>query len=102
MGRLRIVFIGFNAAMYLVEIAFTLLQLAFEDETGLRRERAMLWYQLYLAVILLLISSAFLYYGYRIYSQLRLFPPASHGGLAALKRVRGLAARARGRTVATD
>jgi hypothetical protein len=88
MARLRIVFVGFNAALYLIELAFTLLQWAYEDEQGLRREQAVLWYQVYLAVILLLISVAFLYYGWRIYAQLRVFPPASHTGLRALKRVR--------------
>jgi len=87
MRRLRLIFVSFIVAMYLVELAFTTLQYAFEDEERFSREQVTLWYQLYLALILLFISSAFLYYGYRIYTQLRAVAPHANAGLRSLRQV---------------
>ena len=87
MRRLRLIFVGFIVAMYLVELAFTTLQYAFEDEERFSREQVTLWYQLYLAAILLFISSAFLYYGYRIYTQLRAVALHANAGLRSLRQV---------------
>jgi len=85
--RMRWVFISVNVVLYAIELLVTLLQFFLGSGEPHKREEFTVLYQVYLMVILVLISSAFLYYGFKIYMQLRKFTSMSYSGMRALRSV---------------
>jgi len=76
-----------NVVLYAIELLVTLLQFFLGSGEPHKREEFTVLYQVYLMVILVLISSAFLYYGFKIYMQLRKFTSMSYSGMRALRSV---------------
>ena len=88
LDKLKKSFIIINLAVYGIDLVFTILTIVLDNGQGFLRVKSVVLYLIFMCIKILIMGSAFLYFGIKIYLQLSKFTPLTYDGLRALRMVR--------------